>query len=77
MKVKNNYTGFIFAIVFLALGIGMISQDMVAIGVNSRTHSLSGFGGSLLIFVGIIFLVVGYYGLSPFSHLRRIIEKSQ
>jgi hypothetical protein len=55
-------------------GIIMISKDLVAVGVNSRTLSVSGFGGHLLILGGCIFLVVAYYTLSPFSKIRSYFE---
>jgi hypothetical protein len=76
MKAKNNCVGFFFAIVFIVAGITMISKNLVAAGVNSRTQSLSGFGGHLLILIGFIFLVVGYYGLSPYSKVRQFFEGS-
>ena len=62
------------ALQFIIGGIIMLSKDLVAVGVNSRTLSVSGFGGHLLILIGCIFLIVAYYTLSPFSKIRRFIE---
>ena len=76
MKAKNNYTGFFFAIFFIISGITMLSKDLVGVGINSRTQSFSAVGGPLFIFVGFIFLAVGYYGLSPYSRIRRFFEDS-
>ncbi|RIJ42476.1 hypothetical protein D1627_00990 [Pontibacter oryzae] len=78
MKGKKDRIGtissFIMAIVFIIWGIKMIVYKLVAIGVNSRTLSPSGFGGELLILIGLIFLVVAYYSLSPFSKIRQFFE---
>lgn len=74
MKAKNSYGIFFFAVFFIGCGIAMIVKDLAAIGINSRTQSLSGFGGQLLILIGFIFLVVGYYGLSPYSKVRQFFE---
>jgi len=52
----------------------MMVYKLVAVGVNSRTLSPSGVGGELLILVGLIFLVVAYYSLSPFSKIRQFLE---
>lgn len=74
MKPNNNYGGFFFAVPFISWGLVMIVKDLAAIGINSRSKSLSGFDGYLLIFIGCIFLIVGYYGLSPYSKVRQFIE---
>ena len=74
MKIKNNYIGFFFAIFFIICGIIMLSKDLVGIGINSRTQSFSAVGGPLFILIGFIFLAVGYYGLSPYSRIRRFFE---
>ncbi len=66
--------GFLLAIYFIAGGLIMLRDDLVAFSVNSRTLSPSGFGGHLLILVGLIFLVVAYFSLSPFGKIRRFFE---
>ena len=63
------------AIYFIAGGVIMLRDDLVAFGVNSRTLSSSGFGGHLLILAGLIFLVVAYFSLSPFGKIRRFFER--
>ncbi|SMD45744.1 hypothetical protein SAMN00777080_4409 [Aquiflexum balticum DSM 16537] len=62
----------VLSVLFILLGGVMIVKDLAAYGVNSRTLKLSGLGGHLLILIGIIFLVVTYYSLSPFSWIRNI-----
>ena len=52
----------------------MLSKDLVGVGINSRNQSFSAVGGPLFIFIGFIFLGVGYYGLSPYSRIRRFFE---
>lgn len=62
------------AVVSIIWGIKMIVYNLVVVGVNSRTLSSSGFGGELLILLGLILLVVAYYSLSPFSKIRQFLE---
>jgi hypothetical protein len=74
---SNNYN--VLALIslgtlFVIGGIIMIINRLVAVGVNSRTLKLSGFGGYLLILVGVIFLYVGYISISPFSKFRSFLE---
>ncbi|PTX22307.1 hypothetical protein C8N40_101129 [Pontibacter mucosus] len=65
---------FLIAIVLIIWGIKMIVKNLVAVGINSRTLSLSGFGGEYLILMGLIFLVVAYYSLSPLGKIRQFLE---
>lgn len=62
------------AILFVTLGIIMAIKNQVVVGINSRTMQFSAVGGYLLIFVGIIFLAVSYFSLSPFGKIRRFFE---
>ena len=63
---------FIASVVCFFMGARMIANGLVAMGVNSRTKMISGFGGHLSILIGIIGLVVTYYSISPFSKLRNL-----
>jgi hypothetical protein len=78
MKKKKSSYGYViplfYGLLFIVGGIFMIAKNRVAFGINSRTLSLSGFGGHLLILIGCIFLVVAYYSLSPFSKTRKFFE---
>ncbi|WP_188500032.1 hypothetical protein [Pontibacter amylolyticus] len=78
MKFKTNKSDFIntliAAIVLLVSGVWMILTDKVAVGVHSKTLSVSGYGGHLLILVSLIFFYVAYHCLSPFSKIRRFFE---
>ncbi len=62
----------IFSTLFILIGVGMIVKGLVGYGINSRTLMVSGFGGHLLILIGIIFLIVTYFSLSPYSKIRNI-----
>lgn len=62
------------AVVLIICGIKMIVYKLGAVGVNSRTLAPSGFGGELLILLGLILLVVAYYSLSPFSKIRQFLK---
>jgi hypothetical protein len=78
MGKKNINSGFwaflVIATCITAYGIWMIVVDRVAVGVSSRTFQPTGFGGHLLIFLGVVFYVIAYYSLSPFSKLREFLE---
>lgn len=73
---KKSNSLFIFplavSVLFILLGGAMIVKGLVAYGVNSRTLKMSGLGGHLFILIGVIFLIVTYYSLSPFSRIRNI-----
>lgn len=76
MKKKSSVPTFtlILSLLFIAMGVTMIAKNLVAVGINSRTLQPSGFGGALLILIGIIFLIVSYFSLSPFSKIRQFFE---
>ncbi len=71
--MKPNYL-FVFplivSILFILMGGAMIAKGLVAHGVNSRTLMKTGFDGFYLMFFGIIFLLIIYFSLSPFSRIR-------
>ena len=71
-KKKNNLFIFplILSVLFVLLGSAMLTKELTAYGFNTRTLKLSGLGGHLLILIGIIFLIVSYYSLSPFGRIR-------
>lgn len=75
MAKKNNNL-FLFplavSVLFILMGGAMVVKGLVAYGVNSRTLKMSGLGGHLFILIGVIFLIVTYYSLSPFSRIRNI-----
>jgi len=77
MKHKSNistiWISLTLGIGFLIIGIAMITNDLVAVGIN-RTMQESGFGGYLLLLIGIVFIVVTYFSLSPFSRIRKFLE---
>lgn len=78
MKYKTKFADvfptLLLALLFIVAGVVMIVNNMVAVGINSRTLQRSGFGGYLLIFIGLIFLVITYYSFSPFSKVRNLFE---
>ena len=73
-KKSNNLFLFPLAVsvFFILMGGAMVVKGLVAYGVNSRTLKMSGLGGHLFILIGVIFLIVTYYSLSPFSRIRNI-----
>ncbi|KYG80740.1 hypothetical protein AWN68_16665 [Roseivirga echinicomitans] len=53
----------------------MIINNKVGIGTHRLTQQQTGSGGELLILIGILFLVVTYFTLPPFSLIRKFIDK--
>ncbi|WOK09627.1 hypothetical protein RT717_13355 [Imperialibacter roseus] len=78
MGKKNNNSGFwaflLVATCITAYGIWMIVTNRVAAGSHSKTLQPTGFGGHLLLFLGVVFYIVAYFSLSPFSKLREFLE---
>jgi hypothetical protein len=50
----------------------MLVNNLSVYGINRRTLMVSGYGGHLIILIGIISLIVTYYSLSPFSKIRNV-----
>lgn len=74
-KISDVLPTLVFAIGFITWGVVMIVKDQVAVGTNSRTLQTTGFGGHLLILIGVVFLYVTYFALSPYSRIRRFFEE--
>ena len=60
------------SILLLLTGGVMLVKNLSVYGINRRTLMVSGYGGHLIILIGIIFLIVSYHSLSPFSKVRNI-----
>jgi hypothetical protein len=73
-KIEDVLPTLLLGVFSLIWGIVMIAKDLVAIGIN-RTLQKTGFGGCLPILIGIVFLIVTYYSLSPYSRIREFFEK--
>ncbi len=78
--MKENrweYLPYLFAsVACIVSGILMIVNDRASIGRDGLTQQLTAGGGPLLIFMGIIFLVVTYFSLSPFNRVRQFFNGS-
>lgn len=73
----DTIASFLLGAISIVTGVVMVINHIVVAGINSRTLQYSGFGGYLLILVGVIFLIVSYYSLSPFSKIRRFFNKNK
>jgi len=71
----DTIASFLLGAMSIVTGVVMVINHIVVAGINSRTLQYSGFGGYLLILVGIIFLIISYYSLSPYSKIRRFFNK--
>lgn len=74
IKISTVLFQFAIAIVFIGSGIFMLIRNLVIGGVYARTNQITGFGGWFLILFGLVFLVVAYFSLSPFSPIREFFE---
>lgn len=71
LNVTERFLPIALMICFL---IYMLVRGLAVAGVSGRALQKTGFGGHLVIFLGVVFLVVAYYSLSPFSKVRRFFE---
>ena len=71
----TSITVFLGAISFTSYGLWMIINDKVGIGIHRLTQQPTGSGGELFLVIGIIFLVVTYFTLPPFSLIRKFIDR--
>jgi hypothetical protein len=62
------------SILFIGFGLYLTINNLIIVGTYSRTMQPTAKGGGIYIFVGLIFLVVTYFSISPFSRLRQFIE---
>jgi Zn-dependent protease with chaperone function len=71
-----NYSPFLaLAIMFILWGMYMIINENYGSSIDSWSLQYTATGGELLILLGVIFLIVAYYSLSPFSKVREFFEK--
>ena len=73
-KISDVLFQFVIAILFLGAGAFMLIRKLIVVGLRGRDNQPTGFGGEYLIFAGVIFLVVAYFSLSPFSPIREFLE---
>ncbi|MDH5608159.1 MAG: hypothetical protein OEY56_01660 [Cyclobacteriaceae bacterium] len=76
-KESGEIIYLLVGIMLITLGVFMISKGLVVGGFDYLAQQPTAYGGSLLIVVGIVFLVVYYYTLSPFGKVRRFFENSK
>jgi len=75
-KIGDKLAILTLSILFIGGGIVMIAKNLIGVGINSRTLHVSAINGYVLVFIGVIFLLVAYYSLSPFGKIRGFIEKA-
>jgi hypothetical protein len=62
------------SILFIGFGLYLTINSLIVVGTFSRTMQPTAKGGGIYILVGLIFLVVTYFSISPFSRVRQFIE---
>jgi len=78
MKEDNLWTSiavFLGAISSISYGIWMITNNKVGYGTHRLTLQQTGSGGELLILIGVVFLIVTYFTLSPFNPIRKFLDR--
>jgi len=73
--MKNAIFYFIIGCLLILTGIYMLINDVIGVGRHYLTQQPSVLGGWLVIFVGVLILVIGYFSLSPFSKIRNFFKK--
>jgi len=73
---KNKTSIFYFMISSLLIATGFFSwiHDITKSGKHYLTQQNTVFGGPIIIFLGLIALIIGYYSLSPFGRVRKFFE---
>ncbi|GEM_PF-2942128 len=70
----SKYAILLLSVVFVFSGIYSLIHEKVFVGVSMRTQLITVIGGPILIFVGLVFFFVSYFGFSPYSKFRRFFE---
>lgn len=76
----TSHGNFIFystlGLILFALGILLEINSGVVAARNNFFQQPTAYGSWLLYFGGIVFLIVGYYSLSPFSRIRKNVDRA-
>ena len=67
---------FVVSILLVATGLIMLAFDITKVGSHYLTQQKSAIGGYIVIFIGLVGLLVGYYSLSPLGKIRSFFEGS-
>jgi len=74
---KGNRSALFYLVIGLLLvgsGILMLAFDIVKIGRHYLTQQQGTIGGTIVIFIGLLIVLVGYFSLSPVSKIREFFE---
>src|SRR5688572_12700589 len=64
----------ILSLLFIGVGLYLLMGNLIVVGTDARYPQATANGGEIFLIVGLIFLIVTYFTLSPFSRLRQLIE---
>jgi hypothetical protein len=62
------------SLLFIGVGLYLLIGNLIIVGTDARYPQPTANGGEMFLIVGLIFLIVTYFSLSPFSRLRQCIE---
>ena len=77
MKTTTPWTSIaclLLGVIFFIWGILMLVKDLYGVNFRSRYMQYDAIGGELVILFGLVFVLVAYFSLSPFSKIRSFIE---
>src|SRR5688500_12216458 len=64
----------LLSLLFIGVGLYLLTNNLVIVGTDARYHQPTANGGEIFLLGGLIFLLVTYFSLSPFSRARQWIE---
>jgi len=65
---------FIIGTLLIVTGVVMLVFDIVKVGRHYLTQQKGTIGGTIVILLGFLTGIVGYFSLSPFSKIREFFE---
>ena len=71
---KSSWVVFAYAIIFTGFGIYLIIRNKYTIGIDHLTQKGTATSGHYFLLFGLIFFVVAYFTLSPYSKVRGFFE---
>jgi hypothetical protein len=74
---RGNKSGLFYLAIgflFVLAGILMLVFDIVKVGKHYLTQQQGTIGGTIIIFLGLLTFLIGYFNLSPFSKIREFFE---
>ena len=73
-RIWTTLAMLLLSLSFIGVGLYLLINNLIIVGTDARYPQPTANGGGLFLVVGLIFLIVTYFNLSPFSRVRKLIE---